>query len=285
LLAKPKQIIVDKEALVGMNINALCDFAKDHLLLCCDTLLYECATASKHEPRGMLERYKKLIKNGAYYCSNSLKFIQSESKNCLPYPWFLPDLDATKKICTGEKRPEDLLDFTVYGKLSQPRYKVAETILNVSRKIKKRIDIEIPYITEEIKQLPSDTYERLQKLFEDIDACDLRQLCIDSVRDEWIKDKAKFCLSAEWISWQRIRLADVILMNYNYLRQTGGWPGIKRVEHDYHDMEYILLLSRADCLLTRDEKLVKPLAKTAFPEKDVFSSLEEVPDEYECHWK
>ena len=58
----------------------------------------------------------------------------------------------------------------------------------------------------------------------------------------------------------------------------------KHAEHDYQDMEYVLLLSRADSLLTRDKKLVKPLAKAAFPEKDVFSSLDEVPDEYLCNW-
>jgi len=41
---------------------------------------------------------------------------------------------------------------------------------------------------------------------------------------------------------------------------------------------------RADGLLTRDKKLVTPLAQAAFPEKDVFFSLDEVPDEYLCNW-
>ena len=48
-------------------------------------------------------------------------------------------------------------------------------------------------------------------------------------------------------------------------------------------MEYILLLSRAGGLLTGD-KVSGTLAKAAFPEKDVFSNLEDVPDEYIYHW-
>jgi hypothetical protein len=49
-------------------------------------------------------------------------------------------------------------------------------------------------------------------------------------------------------------------------------------------LEYVLLLARADAIITRDKKLVEPLARAAFPEKDVFSSLEEVPDSYRCDW-
>jgi hypothetical protein len=30
--------------------------------------------------------------------------------------------------------------------------------------------------------------------------------------------------------------------------------------------------------------LVKPLAQAAFPDKDLFLSLDEVPEEDECHW-
>lgn len=49
-------------------------------------------------------------------------------------------------------------------------------------------------------------------------------------------------------------------------------------------MEYVLLLSRADGITTCDKELVEPLARAAFPGKDVFSSLEEVPESYRCDW-
>ena len=283
---KTKQLILDKDALVGINIGDLCDFARNHFLLCSDTLLYECATTSESERRNMLYRCDRLIKAGAYYCSCSIAFIQSESRNCLPYPWFLPDLKATEEIRTGEKPVEDLVDSTTYGEISQPPYKVAKAFLDVSNKLKNRIDLEDPHVREKIKQLPSDKLERLRELFERMDTQDLRQMCVDSVRGEWIKDRAKSGLSAEWMSWQRVRLTDAIMQNCYYLRLTGAMPKreVERVEHDYQDLEYVLLLSRADGILTRDKKLVEPLARAAFPEKDVFSNLDEVPDEYLCHW-
>ncbi len=282
---KPKQIIVDKDALVGINIGDLCGFARNHLLLCSDTLLYECATTSASERKNMLYRCDRLIKAGAYYCSCSIAFIQSESKNCLPYPWFMPDLEATEQIRTGEKRLEGLLDSTTYGEISQPRYKVAKTIfLDLSAKLKNRIDIEHPDVSKKIKQLPLDRFERLRVLLKSIDARDLHQMCVDSFPHDWIKNETRFCLSPEWMSWQLIRLTDAIVQDYCYLRQMGGGPRDERAEHDYQDMEYVLLLSRADCLLTRDENLVKPLARAAFPDKDVFSSLDEVPEDYVYSW-
>jgi hypothetical protein len=66
--------------------------------------------------------------------------------------------------------------------------------------------------------------------------------------------------------------------------QKGDTLGHPRAQHDVLDVEYVVLLSHADGILTRDKKMVKPLARAAFPNKDVFSSPAEVPDEYLCHW-
>jgi hypothetical protein len=117
-------------------------------------------------------------------------------------------------------------------------------------------------------------------LFNRIDLTDLHQWGVDSVPQDWIKDETKFCLSAEWMSWQFLRLTDVIIQNYYYFRQMGGAPGDDRAEHDSQDMEYVLLLSRADGILTNDKSLIKPLAQAAFPDKQVFSSIDEIPDDY-----
>lgn len=284
MLTKPKQIVVDKEALVRINIDSLCDFAQNHLLLASDTLLYECATTSEQRRPDMISRYKKLIEAGSYYCSCSVKFIKNEGENCCPYCWFLPDLESTQQIRTREVRLKDALDPNMTVQTFQLLTKVSKAIfIDLSDKLKDRIDIENPGVGKEIKQLPMDGVERYLQLFERIDAHSLHQVCVDSVRDEWIKDKAKFCLSSEWMSWQHIRLMDAIVQNYYYLRQMGGGPGDTRAEHDYQDMEYVLLLSRADGILTKDEGCLC-LAKAAFPEKDVFSSLDEVPEEYVCNW-
>jgi hypothetical protein len=284
MLAKPKQIIVDKEALVGININNLCDFTQNHIVLCSDTLFYECATTFEARRTEILSRYKQLIKAGAYYCSCSVTYVKSEGRQCCPYPWFLPDLNATKQIQTGEVHLEDLFDLPMIDEISQPYYKFAKAIfLDLSSKIKNRIDFENPDVGKKMKELTSDRLERFRILFESIDAHDLHQMCLDSFPHDWIKNENKFCLSSEWISWQLIRLTDVIVQNYYCLRQLGGGPGEERSEHDYQDMEYALLLSRADGLLTKDNSC-SYLAKAAFPDKDVFSSLDEVTEDYICNW-
>lgn len=284
MLAKQKQIVVDKDALVGINIKDLCDFAQNHLVLCCDTLLYECATDSEAKRPDMLSRYKKLIKAGAYYCSCSVTYVRSEGQQCHPYSWFLPDIDATKQIRTGEAHLEDLLDSLTIAEVSQPHYKVAKAIfLDLSSKVKNRIDLENPDVGKKIKDITLDRLDRFRIFFESIDKHDLHQMCVDSFPPDWIKNERKFCLSSGWMSWQLIRLTDAIAQDYYYLRQLGGGPGEERAEHDYQDMEYVILLSRADGLLTKDKGCLC-LAKAAFTDKDVFSSLDEVPEDYICNW-
>ena len=281
---KTKQIIIDKDAFVGINLDKLCNFAKNHLMLGCDTLFYECATTSVSKRKDMISRYKRIIKAGAYYCSCSIAYLQSEASSSNPFPWFLPDLAATEQIRTGKARLEEVIDSSTTEEIFESRCNVARKVfVGLSDKLKKRINEENPAVGKKIKELPSDRFERLRKLFERIDAKSLHQVCVDSIPNDWIKNRAQYCLSPEWMSWQNFRLTNATVMNYHYLHQKGGGPGDKTAEHDYQDMEYVLLLSRADALLTKD-KGCSSLAQAAFPEKDVFSSLDEVPDEYLCNW-
>ncbi|HSW00682.1 MAG TPA: hypothetical protein VLI39_10950 [Sedimentisphaerales bacterium] len=87
------------------------------------------------------------------------------------------------------------------------------------------------------------------------------------------------------MSWQHVRLTTVLFLEYSFLRKGhGGGTEQESAEHDLYDVQYVVLLTRADGIITRDKKLVEPLARAAFSEKDVFSSLEEVPDSYRCDW-
>lgn len=283
MTGNPKQIVIDKVALVGIGIGALAAFAEDHLLLACDTLLYECATTSN--PEEMLGRYIRLVKAGAYYCSCSVAFIQYEGTKCCPYPWFLPDLRATEQIRTGEAPLETASDWSGAEDVFKSRCEVArKRFVELSGRLKNRIDVENPEVGKVIRELPADTFTRFEKQFERIDARDMCEVALDSTPADWIRDKTEYCLSPQWMSWQHLRLTWALVGEYYYLRQMGGVPGGERPEHDYQDMEYVLLLSRADALVTGDKKLAKPLAHAAFPDKDVYSSLDDVPDKYRIDW-
>jgi hypothetical protein len=91
-------------------------------------------------------------------------------------------------------------------------------------------------------------------------------------------------LHSDWVTWHLLRLFQAWGIELSCRSTTSNLSTVLRdISNDFWDIEYVVSLSRADGILTKDEKLVIPLAKAAFPEKDVFKSLDEVPDEYLYH--
>lgn len=287
MLSMLKQIVIDKDAFIGINNGELCDFVKNHILLISDTLLYECATTKNCTPEDLLNLCQILIENGAYFCSCSAHYLLWEAQYNHPYPLFLGDLDVTESI---RKRQAKLVDCLKSPKILQDvissRYDVAKKcFINISMELKGRLESQKPDVAKVIKKEISGDTSCLQGLCDCVDRGINHKMVMALLSKNLIKDKPQLSPSSEWISWQYVRLLNVIVMFYQSLGAKGGFPQNERVEHDFQDMEYVLLLSRADGLLTRDKRLVKPLAKAAFPDKGVFSSLDEVPDSYRFDWR
>jgi len=117
-----------------------------------------------------------------------------------------------------------------------------------------------------------------------IDGLNVHAVAVSAFQ-KYTRTPDRFCLSEEWVSWQYVRLATALDLEYAFLRKGhGGKKEHEGAEHDLHDVEYAVLLSRADAIITGDKKLVEPLARAAFPKKDVFSSLDDVPESYRCDW-
>ncbi len=278
---KPKQIVIDKDAFTGINFDRLCNFAKNHLLILPDILCYECHTDFRIKPRRTLTHCKQLIQYGAYYCSCSTGFLRCEGSSLEPYPWFLPDLEVMCRIKNGTSGNGVANAMQMFKARSDVACRL---FVDTIDRICKRASSELQ---DSLKKIQSQGIkDRFAKFLNHIGANkdQMRDFALRSMPAGWVKNLNRFCLSDKWISWHYFRLVRVIAMEYSCRGLSGGAPTKKHAEHDYQDMEYVLLLSRADSLLTRDKKLVKPLAKAAFPEKDVFSSLDEVPDEYLCNW-
>ena len=280
MTAKPKQIVIDKDAFMGIGLGNLRDFAKDHFLLLSDTLLYECVTAKKQIPQALLRRYEDLIRAGAYYCSMSRKFVEWECRHCQPYPWLLADRDETENLLNGRRRIGDLLAPEITDRARDRQYRLAEVML--LRRSKEIADGASPDVARQFKAFPADTFSRLKKIQNEM-GLNVRDLAVRYYA-QWIADPVRFCPSRQWMTWHDVYLREALRAEYVYLGQTSSVPSERRAEHDYQDMEYVLLLSRADGIITRDKKMVEPLARAAFPEKDVFSSLEDVPESYRCDW-
>lgn len=277
---KPKQIAIDKDAFIGIGLDSLRGFAANHLLLLSDALLYECTTARGQVPQALLDRYTTLMKAGSYYCSMSRTFVEWECRHCQPYPWLLADRAETDNVRTGRRLMSDSLTPRIADSSHARQCRLADVMLR--RRSKELRDARDPDAAEVFKELPADKSSRLRRIQNEI-RLDVRDLAL-AYYSCWIADATRFRPSPEWITWHDVHLIKVLRCEYVYLGQTGGVPSEKRAEHDYQDMEYVLLLSRADAILTRDKKLVEPLARAAFPEKDVFLSLQEVPDSYRCDW-
>ena len=289
MTSKPKQIVVDKSAFQGIKLDSLCNFAKHHLLLVSDSLLYECATAEKNkrqDPTDLLAKYECLIKEGAYYCSMSWKFVEWECRHCQPYPWLLADPDETKGVRSGQIDLRSVLNPRIADQARDARWLFAKNmLLNLSGEIKQRVDAKDPCFGRELRGFPEDRFTGLSMIL-DKTSPDFHDMATRSF-PQWIRDLGRFCLSAEWMTWHRIRLHVAVIVDYTYLREKGGNPGNRLAEHDDQDVEYVLLLSRADAIITAENEergLVPTLARAAFPEKDVFSSLDEVPESYRCDW-
>jgi hypothetical protein len=281
-----KQITIDKDAFIGIDLDVLCSFAKNHFLILPEVLIYECMTSDEMKKRRLLERCKTVIDSGAYYCPRSMTYAKWEAQNSSPYSWFIADLKRTNLMRKKNSvRKEYTFDPNELRQVYDLHYEIAKGILSdTSDRLRKRMASERPDIVKEVKKMPQDKTSRLVKWFEIADKISLHNIAVSKVPAKFIKDGSKFCLSEKWISWQYFRLIRVLVDDYYYYSETGGSPQGEKIEHDFQDMEYVLLLSRTDALITRDSNLVIPLAKAAFPDKDIFSDLNRVPKDYVCHW-
>jgi len=285
MMPKSKQVVIDKSAFDGIRTDALCGFARCHVLLVSDTLLYECATSDERRKKG-LDRYEKLVRDGAHWCSMSTEYIEWEGKNSRPYPRLLANAQKTEWIRAQTENLDVMLDSQITNKSRDSHWAMPRRMfLEMSRQLHERVCSELPHVASEIRDLPDCKFARFQTWLNGIDTySDIHELALQWLPSRWIGNTAQFCTSREWMAWQHLRLSLAVQRDYVYLRQKGGDPGNRLAEHDDRDVEYVLLLSRADGIITRDKKLVEPLTRAAFPEKDVFSSLEEVPESYRCDW-
>lgn len=282
---KLKQVIIDKDAFVGINLKDLCDFSHDHFLILPIVLYDECST-NEEKQQELLSRFRKLLLSDGYICASGIDIVRKEGETLKPYG-FLADLDGTNKWRKALKEDPRLINPNNDDDIREGRMEVAKFLLEYNKEIAKKLATEkLREVETQRSLLEAERFERFKFWIQAIDCQNIHEiLAKEKELLKFTNSPDRFCLSSAWISWHFVRLASVLYFDFSFLNKgRGGEPERLRTLHDLNDIEYVLLLSRADGLLTRDEKLVKPLAQAAFPEKDVFSDLDEVPDEYLCHW-
>ena len=280
----PKQLVVDKDVFQGISTDDLCDFTRSHFLILPDDLYYECATTDRKQQE-LLDRFRDVILAGGCICPRRNKIIQEEAESLSPYGTLVDmrTISAVRKTFQKNSRPYKPEEVET-AKANE--LQMAQMIIDFADGFTRKLASEQPERLTEIRRCDSSKTGRSDRLVEWAESVDSQD--IHHASEEMFKGFTnrpdEFCLSDEWVSWHFLRLYLILLMERTFSRHTGDTSGQISVEHDLQDITYVLLLTRADGLLTREKDLVIPLAKAAFPEKDVFSRLDEVSEEYLGDW-
>lgn len=277
----PKQLVIDKNVFQGIITQSLCDFARNHFLVLPDDLYYECASTDRMRQE-LLDRFRDVILAGACICPRRNTIIKKEAENLSPYGPIvdMQTISAVRNTFQKNSRPYKPEEVET-AKVNELR--MAQMIINCADDFTRMLVSEEPERLAQIRRCQLSRSDRFAIWAASVDSQDIIHQASEEMLKGFTNKPDKFCLSEEWVSWHFLRLYLILLQERTFLRHTGDNSGQISIEHDLQDITYVMLLSRVDCLLTSD-KGCSCLAKAAFPEKDVFSGLKEVPEDYLGDW-
>lgn len=272
-----KLLVIDKSVLHGISSERLAEFCKNHQAVLPYSMVVECLM-SKTRATDLLQRFQMCVKSGASVGKGLTNVLNSEQQTCCPVSSII-DKDTTDAIRTGSFTTDtDFLSLEAHRceKTYRSRYdRLRDVGLKHFINAEKKKGL-VAGFRDDCQN--TSLSERLVKWLRVIDASRINIL-------NYFAPKFAKSPELDWFTWHYIRLHYAWGLEWVCKRSASGNSYEQRdISNDYWDIEYVVCLCRADGLLTRDNNLVKPLSKTAFPEKDVFSSLEKIPEDYVCRW-
>jgi hypothetical protein len=279
-----KQLVIDKNILHGTNSNILSDFAGKYNIIIPDNLCIEClisesntSTKKGKEPKLLLDRIVKVIKAGCKFGYSFYKLFQAEKVTLCPVKSVVDEI-STQKIRNG----------TINIDINSVKQEAEFCRMSYEPEIKLLLELAEKFYKNLIKKGLSKDFRKetnkADRLNKWIQTTDSR---MKDIMNHLFSDKISSHADSDWITWQRTRLWFVYGLEWACKRnQSGPSYTNHNISNDFYDIEYVAYLSRVNGLLTgeRKDNLVQLLAKAAFPDKDVFSSLEEVPEDYKYDW-
>jgi hypothetical protein len=276
-------LVIDKCSFQRTQFSSLVGFARDYRVVLPYTLCIECLMSEDKDgrrpckdPIRLLGRLEAVVRAGACIGCASAALFRKEKQSLAPALSII-DEHGTLQLRENTVR----LDTEVVRSEAQTCRKTFEPLITLllefgqtyfDNVVKKGLCAEFrgAYETPDVG--------RFQKCLQVADAMK------DPICVQLLPDVSSFVKPA-WYTWQMVRLWWAYVIDWACKRNYSG-PSLENrdISNDLYDMEYVAYLSRADGIITCDKKLVEPLARAAFPEKDVFSSLEEVPESYRCDW-
>jgi len=260
-------LVIDKSifhSLYGCD-EKLYAFVKNYNVVLPDALAAECLISENQEPYKnpvkLLRGFDKAIKAGAKMGYSSRKLIQVE-KQTLCTAKSVVDESATKLMRNSTLKTE------------------ADFIQQEAECCRKTFEPNIESLLEIAKVFYDNLCKRdklAEKLREEKDRMRRFENWID-VTDQTMENVIRHLFSEQirrhadknWFLWQRTRLDFAYSLDLMFIKNLPGSCVKKDISNDFYDIEPVSYLSRADGLLTNDKKLQVPLAKAAFPKKEVF---------------
>jgi len=280
-----KLLVIDKNRFQGIAEPLLVKFVRNYNVVLPYALGIECLISNDGKgrrpgksPMRLLSRFDAAVKAGAYFGYSSSALIRKEKETLCAVDSVVHE-EGTRAVRDGFLALYEK-SVGVEAACCRQTFQPLVDIL---------CDLASAYLANINKkglcrdfQMEIQKTSQVQRFCKWLDA--VRQMKTEILR-RWIPDVASN-VTDEWYTWQVIRLWWAWATECAGRRSHIGGPITiqKDVSNDLYDMEYIAYLSKADGILTRDKTLVEPLARAAFPDKDVFSSLDEVPDDYLCDW-
>ena len=275
-----KLLILDKSVFHGTVCSELIRFVKCHRVILPHVLCVECAISQKGDPPKnskdpirLMQKLLDVVRNGAYAGKSPCKIVKEErSRNAAIES--LVDVEETQNMREGilDENPDlekvreecDRAFKTMIDFVKEWMDKYHENIL------KKELDKDF---REEVDE--NDLVGRLTRWLQAIDEQKSENL------DHFLGSGKNVMKANRW-EWQLLRLCLAWGTELACMRNKSGscFDNYKELSNDIFDIHYVSHLLQADGLITSDKRLVQPLAKAAFPGKDVFDSIGDVPDCY-----
>ncbi len=279
-----KLLVLDKCVFHGTRESCLTKFVGEYHVLLPHALAIEClvsddcnAKKKTKAPILLLSRVETLVKAGAWFARSSVAMHREETRGRCAAVQII-DEQTTQGIRAGTLvLTEDYVrcEADACRKAFDPLIKPVRELGCAFVAAIKEKDM-VAGFQEEIREMCDvHRFERnLQVASRTKD--EILQKLIPSVASD---------VTEAWYTWQVIRLWYGWAIEWAAKRADMDDATLPSdISNDFYDMEYVASLSMANGLLTKDKRLVEPLARAAFPERDVYSSLEEVPDSYRCDW-
>ncbi len=273
-----KLLVIDKSVFHGISTEHLAKFCENHRVVLPFAMVTECLMSQKGVI-GLLQRFQMCVRSGANVGMGATSVLISEKQTCNPLTSII-DWETTKAVRVGSFNTDlDYLSLESQqcDKTYRPQY---ERLREIGL---------IHFINAEKRKGLLDKFQE-----------SYRRTLFGERLEQWLRviDMSKtsifsyFCpeyanrLDLDWFTWHYIRLHYAWGVEWVCKRSAGGdsyeQRHIRKISNDYWDIEYVVCLCRADGMLTNDKDLVIPLTRAAFPEKDIFSDIDEVTEDYRC---